>query len=261
MGQCTGRIGYAQRQGALRHRARQPRLRHGRHGEQSPVVVPPTELLRARNSVRQSQPSIGGFFEEGKTDNSYHTFNAGGKDWLVLALEFGPRDAVVQWANQVVEAHPDHEAILVTHAYMYFDDTIYDWATKGSSQQWNPHSYGIENQPGGVNDGQELWDELVKGHDNFRFVFNGHVLGDGIGRRATLGDAGNVVHQILANYQINTEGGQGDMRLLEFKPDGETVVVRTYSPSLDRYDTAPDQEFTLNMNQLPPPPPVLAARG
>ena len=108
-----------------------------------------------------------------------------------------------------------------------------------------------------MNDGQELWDELVKGHENFRFVFNGHVLADGIGRRATLGDSGNVVHQILANYQINTEGGQGDMRLLEFKPDGETVVVRTYSPSLDRYDTAPDQEFTLNMNQLPPPPPVL----
>ncbi len=204
-----------------------------------------------------TQPSIGGFYEAGKTDNSWHTFDVGDNDWLVLALEFGPRDEVVQWANGVVEAHPDHLAILVTHAYMYFDDTIYDWATKGSSQQWNPHSYGVANQPGGVNDGQELWDELVKLHENFRFVFNGHVLGDGTGRRSTVGDNGNVVHQILANYQINTEGGQGDMRLLEFKPDGETVVVRTYSPSLDRYDTAFDQEFTLNMNQLPLPPPVL----
>jgi hypothetical protein len=204
-----------------------------------------------------TQPSIGGFFESGKTDNSWHTFDAGGNDWLVLALEFGPRDEVVAWANDVVEAHPDHKAILVTHAYMYFDDTIYDWATKGSAQQWNPHSYGVATQPGGVNDGQELWDELVKLHENFRFVFNGHVLGDGTGRRSTLGDNGNVVHQILANYQINTEGGQADMRLLEFKPDGETVVVRTYSPSLDRYDTASDQEFTLNMNELPPPPPVL----
>jgi hypothetical protein len=204
-----------------------------------------------------SQPSIGGFFEAGKTDNSWHTFNAGGSDWLVLALEFGPRDEVVAWANDVVEANPDHKAILVTHAYMYFDDTIYDWATKGSSQSWNPYSYGVASLPGGVNDGQDLWNNLVKLHENFRFVFNGHVLGDGTGRRATLGDNGNVVHQILANYQMNTQGGQGDMRLLEFKPDGETVVVRTYSPSLDRYDTASDQEFTLNMNQLPPPPPVL----
>ena len=54
MGQCTGRAGHAQRQGALRDRARQPRLRHGRHGEQSPVVVSPTELLRAGNSLRHS---------------------------------------------------------------------------------------------------------------------------------------------------------------------------------------------------------------
>lgn len=204
-----------------------------------------------------NQSTVGGFFETGKTDNSWHTFNDGTRDWLVLALEFGPRDEVVDWANQVVEAHPDHLAMLVTHAYMYYDDTIYDWATKGSSQSWNPHSYGVANQPGGVNDGQELWDKLVSNHENFRFTFNGHVLSDGTGYRATEGDGGNVVNQILANYQMNTQGGQGDMRLLEFLEDGETVVVRTYSPVLDRYDTAPDQQFTVNMNALPPPPPIL----
>lgn len=204
-----------------------------------------------------TQPSIGGFFEAGKTDNSWHTFNSNGEDWIVFALEWGPRDAVVQWADQVAAAHPSHNGILVTHAYMYNDDTIYDWATKGSSQSWNPHSYGIQNLPGGVNDGQELWDKFVKKHENFKFVFNGHVLGDGTGKRATLGDNGNVVHQILANYQFNTQGGQGDMRLLEFKADGETVIVRTYSPSLDRYNTASDQQFTLNMTQLPEPEPPI----
>jgi hypothetical protein len=208
-----------------------------------------------------SQPSIGGFYPgdgPGKTDNSWHTFSANGEDWIAFALEWGPRDAVVQWADQVAAAHPNHNGILVTHAYMYNDDTIYDWATKGSSQSWNPHSYGIQNLPGGVNDGQELWDKFVKKHENFKFVFNGHVLGDGTGKRATLGDNGNVVHQILANYQFNTEGGQGDMRLLEFKADGETVVVRTYSPSLDRYNTSADQQFTLNMNStvIVGPPPI-----
>ncbi len=37
------------------------------------------------------------------------------------------------------------------------------------------------------------------------------------------------------------------MRLLEFKPDGKTVAVRTYSPVLDRYDEAFDQQFTFGM--------------
>jgi hypothetical protein len=210
-----------------------------------------------------NQPSIGGFFESGKTDNTYHTFSAGGEDWLVLALEWGPRNEVVAWANQIVENHPDHKAMLVTHAYMYYDETIYDWATKGSSQSWNPHSYPFvaNGTAGSTNDGQELWDKLVKKHENFEFVFNGHVLSDGTGYRSTLGDEGNVVHQMLANYQMKTQGGFGDMRLLEFKPDG-TVEVRTYSPILDRHDTNYDQQFTLRRGELhgpltPPPPPLI----
>ena len=214
-------------------------------------------------STYAQQPTMKGYFESGKTDNAWSTFSAGGREWIVLALEFGPRDEVVDWANDVIAAHPDKLAMLVTHAYMYYDETIYDWANKGTSQSWNPHAYGVANLPGGVNDGQELWDKLVSKHENFRMVFNGHVLNDGTGYRATLGDHGNVVHQMLANYQMKSEGGMGDMRLLEFLPDGETVKVRTYSPVLDRYDTAFDQEFTLNLNQLPPPPPILyhAAAG
>lgn len=219
-----------------------------------------TQNYFGKGTPYAAQPSIGGYYEgDGthKTDNSWHTFNTNGEDWIVFTMEWGPRDAVVQWADQVLDAHPNHNAILVTHAYMYYDDTIYDWATKGTSQSWNPHNSGINNLPGGVNDGQELWDKFVKKHENFKFVFNGHVLGDGTGRRATLGNNGNVVHQILANYQFNAQGGQGDMRVLEFKPDGETVVVRTYSPSLDRYNTNADQQFTLNMNLIPAPPEPL----
>jgi hypothetical protein len=209
-------------------------------------------------------PALGGGFYTGdgpgKTDNSWHTFNANGQDWIVVALEYGPRNQVVAWADQVIAAHPNHNAILVTHAYMYFDDTIYDWVAKGNTQSWSPHYSGFQSLPGATNDGQELWDKVVKKHENFKFVFNGHVLSDGTGKRATVGDNGNVVHQILANYQMNAQGGQGDMRVLEFKADGETVVVRTYSPVLDRYNTNPDQSFSLNMNTTDytvyTPPPI-----
>lgn len=205
-------------------------------------------------SAYANQPSVGGFFEAGKTDNSYHTFNAGGQDWLVMALEWAPRDEVVAWADQVVANHSDHLAMMVTHAYMYYDETRYDWATNGGSQSWNPHSYPLGSNPGeSVNDGQELWDGLVAKHENFRMTFSGHVIGDGTGFLSSTGNLGNEVHQMLANYQFKQEGGNGDMRLLEFKPDGETVVVRTYSPVLDRYDTGYDQEFTLTLNEYHAP--------
>lgn len=39
-------------------------------------------------------PTFGGAMEEGMMENTYHLFNAGDRDWLVLALEWGPRNRV-----------------------------------------------------------------------------------------------------------------------------------------------------------------------
>ncbi|MBN1910568.1 MAG: PEP-CTERM sorting domain-containing protein [Pirellulales bacterium] len=195
----------------------------------------------------------GGFFEEGRTDNSYCTFNAGGQDWLVFSCEFGPRNEVVEWMDDVADAHPNHNFILNLHAYLYSDGTRYDWANKGTSQTWNPHNYSLS---GTINDGQELWDKLVKKHENWKFTFNGHVLNDGTGWLGSEGDNGNVVHQILANYQMRANGGDGYLRILEFMNDGDTVKVSTYSPYQGAYLRTADQEFTLQMSQLPPEEPL-----
>ena len=65
--------------------------------------------------------------EPGKMDNTYHLFSAGGVDWIIFALEWGPRNSPVAWANQIITNYPNHRAILITHAYMYYDETRYDW--------------------------------------------------------------------------------------------------------------------------------------
>jgi len=130
---------------------------------------------------------------------------------------------------------------------MYSDETRYDWSKYGPEQKWNPHAYGTAKQPGGVNDGQELWDKLVSRHPNFAFTFNGHVLNDGVARLTSQGVHGNAVHQMLVNYQTWPEGGQGYLRLVEFLPDGRTVQVRDYSPVLDKYQTEPQRQFVLEL--------------
>jgi hypothetical protein len=203
-----------------------------------------------------AQPTFGGVYpgvdnrEINSPQNNYSLYSAGGTDWVALALEFGPRNEVVDWADGVLKAHPDRQAMIVTHAYLYSDDTRYDWAAKGTAQEWNPYSYGIANQTGGVNDGEDLWRKL-KNNPNVKFIFSGHVLNDGTGYLASVADHGNVVHQMLANYQFLPNGGQGYLRLLEFLPDNETVHVRTYSPVLDSYLTAPDQDFIISLNTMP----------
>ena len=196
----------------------------------------------------RKSPALGGLLDETRLDNSFHTFTAHGKKVLVLALEWGPRDASVEWAEKVVAAHADHKVLLTTHAYMYFDDTRYDWTKYGKKQTWNPHSYGTAKLDGGVNDGQQLWDKMIARHDNFFMTLNGHVLQDGLGRQTTATPAGNHVHELLVNYQMKKEGGEGFMRLVEFLPDGETVQIRAYSPSLDAYKTDPQNQFTLKLS-------------
>ncbi|MCE5326566.1 MAG: PEP-CTERM sorting domain-containing protein [Planctomycetaceae bacterium] len=196
-----------------------------------------------------TQASIGGFFEAGKTDNSYSTFTAAGKEWIVLSLEFAPRNSVVAWADQVLTAHPDAKAIVTTHAYLDSTELRYDWDAYGATQEASPRSYGLAALPGGANDGQDLWDSLISKHD-VAFVFSGHALGDGVARNSVVNDTGTTTHEIMANYQDgvtgSTNGGNGYLRLVEIvSADIDIVHVRTYSPSLDAYLTGPQQDFLL----------------
>jgi hypothetical protein len=202
-----------------------------------------------------AMPTFGGAYRRGQLENTYHLFEAGGRKWIVIALEWGPRESVVHWADEVMDRHKDRTGILITHAYMYSDSTRYDWRKYADHQHWNPHAYGTE---GGVNDGEDLWQKLVSRH-NFALALNGHVLNDGTGYMASKNALGYTVHQVLANYQFRTLGGEGYLRILEFSPDGETVRIKAYSTLYDRFMTAPDQSFVVRLDQ--PIGPVLPLRG
>lgn len=187
----------------------------------------------------KNSPSFGGVYEEGRMDNSYHLFSAGGIDWLVLMLEFGPRDEVLEWANEITSYYSNRKAIVVTHAYLYSDNTLI-----GSSpeHEWTPSDYPIARE-GSANNGVEMWDKFVRKHENILFVFSGHVLNDGTGTLVSRGDNGNFVYQMLANYQMNEMGGEGFLRLLEVDPEKGQVSVKTYSPYTGEFKDGPENEF------------------
>ena len=191
-------------------------------------------------------PHFGGAFEPGSMENTYHTFHAGGLDWLILSLEFGTRNGVLQWAGEVIEAHPDHKVIINTHDYMYSDDTRMNI---DSGHSWVPQRYGVGKDTGddAVNDGEMMWQKLVSQYDNILMTFSGHVLHDGTGRLASTGVHGNTVYQMLGNYQSGVEGsengGNGFLRIVTIDPAGMTISVEAYSPYIDAYKTAADHQF------------------
>ena len=144
--------------------------------------------------------------------------------------------------------HKDRAAILITHAYMYYDDTRYDWKKYGDKQTWNPHDYKVARAtPDDVTDGEELWNELVSQHENFVLTLNGHVLRDGLGRTVTATPGGRDVHQVLVNFQMRPKGGDGWLRLLEFRPDGRTVQIYDYSPTRKQRNESPQNQFAMKL--------------
>jgi hypothetical protein len=186
----------------------------------------------------------------GSIENALYSIAAGQFRLGVLMLEWSPRRSTVEWANQVLARFKDHRTIVATHAYLYDDSTRYDYATRGSEQQWNPLEYRTsqgalaDDQP---HDGQLLWEALVRRHPGIFLVLSGHVLRQGTGRMSSRGNAGNVVHQVMVDYQMLDEGGLGYLRMLEIFPDGKTLHMKTYSPSLGLYSYAAEQDFRLEV--------------
>lgn len=156
----------------------------------------------------------------------------------ILMLEWAPRASTVRWANEVLSKYGFDRVIIVTHAYLYVDSTRYDWRTRGARQLWSPMSYRMsksEARSDPESDGEMLWNGLVRRHAGVFLVLCGHVGGTGTGYLESRGDAGNLVGQVLANFQLLDEGGLGYLRLFEIQPDGRSLRMKTYSPSLDLY--------------------------
>jgi 3',5'-cyclic AMP phosphodiesterase CpdA len=204
-----------------------------------------------------TMPWIRGTMVPGRIENNYAVLDIGQRAWLVLGLEFAPRDAALAWAGEVLRAHADLPAIVVTHAYLYEDGSRYGMTQPGSgdhvlrSQRFAPQAFDYT--PGqGINDGELIWRKLVLPNRNVQLLFCGHD--NGVARLTSVRPDGSRVHQILSDYQWlyqgddNYEGGSGFLRLVAFDYADQAIHVETYSPYLDRYLTDDGNQFTLPLD-------------
>jgi len=182
--------------------------------------------------------------------NNVSFFDAGGMKFMVIGLEFGPRDAVLAWAGKLCEKYKDRRVIVDTHCYTYFDDT-----RVGEGDHSSPHDFLGHDD---VNDGEQMWEKFVKHHANIFLVVSGHIRPRGAGRLVSKGDHGNTVYQVLANYQNFRNGGNGWLRILRFVPDENKIVVTTYSPTLKRTLDKEPHSFTLKYPMTPAAAPAAA---
>jgi len=204
-----------------------------------------------------TMPWIAGTMAAGKIDNNYTLVDIGPRQWLILGLEFGPRESTLAWADSVLKRYPRLPAIIVTHAYLYEDGSRYGMAALGradprpAGQRFAPEAFGYTRSEG-INDGEQIWRKLIVPNHNVRLVLCGHD--NGVSRLSTFRPDGSVVHQVLSDYQwlyqgtADYAGGSGFLRLLEFDYKRKEIRVRTYSPYLNRYLFDDANEFTLSLD-------------
>lgn len=199
---------------------------------------------------------VTGAMVSGHLENTYSLMDLGGLSCNLLCLEFSPRTATVAWANSIVSANPNAWTILITHCFMCSDGNRYDWATYGDSQHDSPHSAAYQWSPSeGINDGQELWTNLVSLHANIRLVLSGHdfVLATGIGDcRRTDSRLGTTCHQLLQDYQgfadpVNGTQGAGILREIFLDFVNLKLHCRTYSPYQKYVYTSSNMNFYLDL--------------
>ena len=150
-----------------------------------------------------------------------------GKKFLIISLEFAPRDTVIQWAKQVAAQpkYKDHIGVILTHSYL-----------NAKSERIEKERYPVTD----ANYGVAMWEKLVKPSTNIQLVLSGHIGAPDnpmahIGFRTDVNAGGKKVHQMVFNAQAlgggwHGNGGDGWLRILEFMPDGRTVRVKTFSP-------------------------------
>ena len=186
------------------------------------------------SSYFAGQPWYGGATTTGSTAgmSSWQTFSGGDWNFLHLSLEHEPSPDVLNWAQNVINDHPNMPVIVSTHEYLGWDGSYLD----NDYREGLPHSST-----------QEVWDNFVDVNPNIFMVFCGHNFRGAQNPsylRTDVNENGQEVYQILTDYQGTYSGdglggGGGWVRTLEFDAETNQIHVRTYSALLGVYSDDP----------------------
>lgn len=153
--------------------------------------------------------------------SSYHTFSAGGRNYLVINLEYNREnrftpDEAINWAKGVITA-PENRGkptIINTHNYL------------------NTLGQGHRNR---TDNGEKIFTGLVNSNSQVFMVLCGHNRLSNY--QKVTNAVGQDVFELMANWQTPEGKGGDTLRLYEFDEDAKAIHVKTYSPSLNTYYT------------------------
>ena len=160
----------------------------------------------------------------GNNANSYQLFSAGGIDFIFLHLECNAPDDVLHWANELLVRYTNRKALITSHM---------GWGPRVAPKIAEEFMTGEKGRMTWLkihgargNTPQQMWDKCYRQHANLVAVFSGDQSRTQAYKAATVGDHGNIVHELLQDY------GSGWLRMYRFSPLPNRVRVEaiTFDP-------------------------------
>ena len=179
--------------------------------------------------------------------SSYQVIEGGGIEFLMLQIECdGPRREL-EWGQAVLDNHRDKPVMMTTHRYMQDAEDYTGGVPLVDSGRYPDIWYTFEDvySDGGLRS-NEIWDWFVRRNPQIFMVNCGHFHEEF--RQQSTNIFGNTVHEVLADYQDDPNGGNGWLRIMEFDVANARIDVDSYSPWLDQYRSADESQFTLGVD-------------
>jgi hypothetical protein len=187
--------------------------------------------------------------------SSYQYFTAGGVDFLALHLACDMPIAELAWAQGILDSNKRRCVMVTTHRYLQDAEDYTAGVPVVPSGRYPSIWYGVEGtyHPQGIQS-DEAWAWFFRKNTNIFLINCGHFHEEY--RQVSTNVAGKPVHEVLADYQDDPNGGDGWLRIMKFDTVSGTIDVDSYSPTLQAVRTADESDFNLSVDfpsyRLPP---------
>ncbi len=176
--------------------------------------------------------------------SSATAFHAAGRAWLWLHVECDLPVREMEWAQSVLDAHRGMPAVLTTHRWLQDAEDYTGGVPLVPSGRYPGIWYQVEGvyADGGVQV-EDAWRWFVRRNPSIFLVNCGHFHEEF--RQTSVNVAGLPVHEVLADYQDDPNGGDGWLRIMRFDVAEGRIDFESFSPTLQATRTADESLFSL----------------
>lgn len=182
-------------------------------------------------------------------NQTYEYVSPDNTNYLIFSTEFAPRDSVLSSISATLlrPEYENHNAILLTHAYLYPPVSGLSGRYSDDYDPTQDHTFvfpsitptltAFQEYLSGdfvCNDGKRIYEKLIRSVPNFKFVFCGHhtIISDTtFAERIDTTPFGNQV----VSLEFENENTDGLIRLVEFMNGGSKIRLRTLSTVTEEF--------------------------